>query len=291
MGAPCELANKLRELGVKHFTQIDPDKEEQNTDKLLKLVGESGTDAVIYAGSSGVDPRNLIDILKRSQGVIKQPKFVGPNRPDVVPPLVVEKILYSDPPLADYFLIYDVLNTQDVDLIVGRHKKWDEMFYLENKQPPIKYAIEIGYIVVTHNSTIKKIVQPKEEEYKIPDIASYASVGARRHSILYLETTGYDPKLGGIEPSEYVSRIRKWTTEIGFPNLYIISGGGIRSEEEARKRLEAGADAINVGNPLYFPDQKLGHRIYLETIRGAKPEISLKEHKKLYKRLFSTSLV
>ncbi|MEM7825505.1 MAG: geranylgeranylglyceryl/heptaprenylglyceryl phosphate synthase [Candidatus Aenigmatarchaeota archaeon] len=275
---------------VKHITQVDPEKEEKNTDKLLQLIGESGTDAVIYAGSSGVNPRNLLDVLNRSQKTIKQPKIVAPSHPSIVPPYIVEKILYSSPPLADYLLIYDVLNAQDFEFLVGRHKDWDKEFYLSNKLPPVRYAVEIGYILITHDATVKKVV-PIDEDFSVENILSYASVGARRHNLLYLETTGYDSTITGIEPSVYIRKIREWTTEIGFPDVYLISGGGIRSEEEARKRLKAGADAINVGNPLYSPDQTLGHRIYLSTIRGAKPKITLEEHNELYKRLYSVSLI
>ena len=279
-----ELVEKLKKLNIKHFTQIDPDKE--NTDELYELVGKSGTDAVIFAGSSGVTQANLFDTLKKSKKYIKQLRIVAPSDPDQLPPKLVDEILYSG--LADGLFIYDVINSKDSEFITGRHQRWQKQFYLEGKLPPSKHEMnEIAYIPVTHNSTVRKIV-PIDDNFSIEDVVSWACVGRSRHSIVYLETTGYDINRTGIEPATYIRKIRSRLAEIGYPDTYIISGGEIRSEEEARKRLEAGADAINVGNPLYFDDQKRGWEIYLATIRGAKPDIDIKYHEKLLqKQLYS----
>jgi len=275
-----------------HLTQVDPANEPKNTPELFRMIEKSGTDAIVIAGSKNVTSENLLKTLYDCKD-IKLPKIVAPSHPDMVPPEVCKKILpcYTPEPLADALLVYDVLNAEDSRFITGLHKQWYKMFYESSVPIPSKECMqEIGYIPLTHHATLLEVVRTKKE-FGIPEVVSWAMVGAKRHPLLYIETTGYESSLTGIEASKYVEECRKFTSLNGYPDLIIISGGGIRSVEEADKRLNAGANAINVGDPLYYEDQPCGHAIYLSTVRGAKPWISLEYHKKLYREVCSKELV
>jgi len=289
-----DIVQKFRLRGVRHCTQIDPANEDKNTDSLFKLIGNSGTDAVIYAGSEGVSTKNLLTVLERSKKYISQIKVVAPSSPEVTDVRACKKILYSNPPLADAILPYVVLNSTDPKFVNALHKDWYSSWYSEDEEIPTGKIREIPYIVISQKGTIRRKV-PIDEDFSVKNIVGYATIGAMRSSVhgiplLYIETTGYDKNDTGIEPTEYIRACRDWTDRIGFSNLYLISGGEVRDENEARRRIEAGADAINVGNPLYFNDQQFGHSVYLSTIRGVKPEITLDEHKKLYEKLYSVTL-
>jgi|GEM_PF-6959483 geranylgeranylglyceryl phosphate synthase family protein len=277
--------------GRVHLTQLDPEKEEKNTPQLLEMISNSGTDGIIIAGSTNVNSENLLKLLYDCKR-IDLPKIVAPSSPEMVPPEVCKKILpcYTSEPLADYMLVYDVINAEDPAFITGKHKEWYKMFYNAGIEPPSRSCCEeMAYIPCSHSGTVIKVV-PIDPDFRTDNIVGLMMVGARRHPIVYLETTGLDVKLTGIKVSEYVREGRKFTSLSGFKDLIIISGGGIRSEEEARERLEAGANAINVGDPLYFDDQPYGHAIYLSTIRGAKPEIRKEYHEKLYEEIYHMKL-
>jgi len=89
-----------------HFTQIDPGK--YNSDELLKAIGNSETDAVIFAGSGfDVTPEKERDVFERSAEYIKKPKVWRPCRPSQAPPDLVEEL--SD--LYDCFFFERVLNS------------------------------------------------------------------------------------------------------------------------------------------------------------------------------------
>lgn len=270
-----QLVEKLRQ--IHHITQPDPANE--NPDYLLELIGRSGTDCIIPVGSGGYDQKGLLEILKRLQIYApQQKKFVAAYHPSLLSPEVTKEIFLSPKP-PDGILVYDVMNSPSAEFSVGYQKLWHRMYLEKNELPPSSVA-EMGYIVMTTTGTIKKIV-PLDEDLSINNIVSYACVAARRHPIIYLETTGLEEK---IEPSEYLREIRRRTTEIGYPDVFIISGGRIRTEEGARKRIKSGADAINVGDPLY--EGKEGLEAWLSTIRGVKPEISREYHQKLIEELF-----
>lgn len=263
---------------IRHFTQIDPAKE--NSDILLQIIGESPTEGIIYAGSGGYDGRVLLDILKRSQKYIPQKKFPAPFTPAIFPPEVSDQVFLSTPPLANGVLIYSVINSSNPEFIIGSHKDWYRKYFESKKLPPL-YSLEMGYLIVSTKGTIKKIV-PLDEDLSIDNIVSYACAAAPRYPIIYLETTGLEG--WNITPSEYLREIRRRLTEIGYQDKFIISGGGIRSEEEAKLRLDSGADAINVGDPIY--ESKEGLEDWLSTILGAIPETKVEQSKELIEELF-----
>ena len=286
-----DILKLLREGRIRHLTQLDPEKEDKNTPQLLELVGKSGTDGIIIAGSTNVNSKNLLKLLYDCKS-INLPKIVAPSSPEMVPPEVCKKILpcYTSEPLADYMLIYDVINAEDPYFITGKHKEWYKMFYNAGIEPPSRSCCEeMAYIPCSHYGTLLKVVRI-EPDFRKNNVVGLMMVGARRHPIVYLETTGLDERLVGIKVSEYIREGRRFTSLSGFKDLIIISGGGIRSKEEAGERLEAGTNTINVGDPIYYEDQPYGHAIYLATIRGAKPEIREEYHEKLYKDIYRIDL-
>jgi geranylgeranylglyceryl phosphate synthase family protein len=284
-----DLIRLLRERKILHLTQVDPAKE--NTPELFEMISRAGTDGIIVAGSDNVNSENLLKTLYDLKDV-KLPKIVAPSSPEMVPPEVCKKILpcYTSRPLADYMLVYDLINAKNPDFITGKHKEWYKMFYKAGISPPPRSCCEeMAYIPCTPKATVLEYA-PANVSFLKEDVAAYMMVGARRHLVVYLETTGFDEKVAGVKVSELIREGRRFTSVSGFEDLVIISGGEIRSEKEAKERLEAGANAINVGNPLYYKDKAYGHAIYLSTIRGAKPEIKREYHEKLYKEIFSTKL-
>jgi len=285
-----DMLGRLR--NVKHLTQVDPANEERNDEKLVRLVAESGTDGIIFAGTDDVNAKNLEETLEKFNEV-DLVKIVAPSSPEMVPVELCKKILFSSQPLADWICPYVPYNAKDAKYITQLQKAWFGEWLSKGESILLDRIRELPYLIVSHHGTVVKKV-PVDEDFSVKNIASYAAVAMMRGSLcayagdrrmcsppwLYLETTGYDKSLTGVEPVEYVKACREVANKLGF-RVYMISGGEIRNAEEARKRIEEGADAVNVGNRLYEEDRAEGYKAYLSTIRGAKPYISLRQHEKL----------
>jgi phosphoglycerol geranylgeranyltransferase len=214
-----------------HITKLDPDKHISKDD--LKTVVESGTDAIMISGTQNITDKNvsrLISMLKD----YKIPKLLEPATP--------EAVMYE---AVDYIFVPLVLNSSDLEWIVGKHVAWI-------KTHIIKWDIVIpeAYIVLNSDSAVAKLT--KSRTALTPDeIIAYAQYAEKylRLPIIYIEYSGTygDP-----------SMVKELSDSLNEASLFY--GGGIDSKEKAAE-MRRYVDVIIVGNVVYTSLDK-----FLETI-------------------------
>lgn len=206
----------------RHVFKLDPNK--PITDVALEAVCESGTDAVIVAGTDGVTLDNTLNLLARVR------RFS-------VPCVLEVSNLEAVTPGFDFYFIPTVLNSSETDWIVGHHHR-----AVKELADTIDWEIVIteGYCIVNGESKAAKLTRARTP-LSPEDIRAYALMAEKlfRLPIFYLEYSGTygDPAL-----VEKISR--------DLQDTQLFYGGGIRNREQAEE-MARHADTIVVGNAIY----------------------------------------
>lgn len=209
-----------------HITKLDPDK--YISPKDLDTVMESGTDAVMVSGTQNINGKNVSHLiaLLRDYDI---PKILEPATPDAV----------IDDGM-DYIFVPLVLNTGDLNWIIGKHKDW-----ILNH--PIDWDIVIpeAYIVMNPESAVAKLTKSKTS-LLAEEVIAYARYAERYLGlpIIYLEYSGTygDPHL-----------VKQLSTSLRDATLFY--GGGIDTQATAAE-MKRYADVIVVGNVVYIDMDK-----------------------------------
>ncbi len=214
--------------GAGYFVLIDPDK--WQSDELVNLAvqaSEAGADAILVGGSLLLSS-SFNELIKDIKQQIEIPLIIFPGSQTQVSK-------YAD---AIFFL----------SLISGRNPT-----YLIGEQvraaPAIKAhgieAISVGYMLIESGGTTSAEFMsntrpiPRDK----PDIAKATALAAEfmGMKLVYLEAGSGAQKA---VPNELISGVEKYVS------VPIIVGGGIRTPEEARQKVEAGAAFVVTGNVL-----------------------------------------
>jgi putative glycerol-1-phosphate prenyltransferase len=209
----------------KHVFKLDPDKE--ILDEALEALCESGSNAIIVGGTTGVTFDNTIDLLSRIR------RYAIPCVLEVSHPEVIV-------PGFDHYLIPFVLNASDSDWIVKPHhavvKELGSII-------PWQEISMVGYCVLNPNSAVAELTK-SDTDLHINDIMAYGRMANHLFKLpfFYLEYSGT------YGDSEVVSKVCEALKRDG--NSHIFYGGGIKGRKQA---LEMGqwADTIVVGNIVY----------------------------------------
>jgi len=206
-----------------HVTKLDPDKQLRPGD--IDIIASSGTDALMLSGTLNVTQDNLAELLKqvKSYGI---PLVMEPAGPEAV---LTQGI--------DLVFIPSVMNTTDVQWIVGKHRLWVQQ---QGRSIAWDRVVPEAYIVLNPDSSVAKVT--KAVCGLTPDdVGAYTQVADHyfRFPIVYLEYSGAygNPSL-----------VRAASDAIDRAVLYY--GGGIDSGEKAAE-MGRYADTIVVGNAVY----------------------------------------
>ncbi|MGA4721413.1 heptaprenylglyceryl phosphate synthase [Fictibacillus nanhaiensis] len=220
----------------KHVFKLDPDKEISDSD--LELICESGTDAVIVGGSSGITLDNTLDLMSRI-------------RRYAVPCVLEVSNIESLTPGFDFYYIPTVLNAKDATFITGLHTEalkefgdimnWDEI-------------LTEGYCILNLDCEAAKR-SSANTELSADDVVAYARLAEKMFKlpIFYLEYSG---TYGDVDIVRQVKNV--------LENTILYYGGGIYSGEQAKEMAEF-ADTVVVGNVIY-EDLKAA----IETVKAVK---------------------
>lgn len=207
----------------KHVFKLDPDRD--ISDEALDRLCQSGTDAIMVGGSTGVTFDNTVDLLSRIRQYEVPCVLEISNQEAIVPGF-------------DLFLIPIVLNADDPNWIVGQHHEalkeygsmlnWDEI-------------IAEGYIILNGEATAAQLTSARTN-LDAKDVTAYARMADKlfHMSIVYLEYSGVFGDM------ELVRRTRQV-----LENARLFYGGGIDSLDKAQQAAEV-ADTIVVGNIIYI---------------------------------------
>ena len=206
-----------------HVTKLDPDK--QLAPGAIDAIATSGTDALMLSGTLNVTPENLAALQKQVKAY---------DLPIVMEPAGPEAVLVQG---IDYVFVPSVMNTTDVQWIVGKHRAWVQQ---QKTKIPWEFIVPEAYIVLNPDSSVGKVTKSLCS-ISAEEVAAYTAVADRyfHFPIVYIEYSGMYGN-----PS-----IVKAASE-ALDNAILYYGGGINSAEKAAE-MSRYADTIVVGNAVY----------------------------------------
>jgi phosphoglycerol geranylgeranyltransferase len=206
-----------------HVTKLDPDKHLKPGD--IDAIAASGTDALMLSGTLNVTQENLATLQKQVKAY-DLPLVMEPAGPDAVLTLGI-----------DFVFVPSVMNTTDVQWIVGKHRAWVQM---QKGKIPWEYIVPEAYIVLNPDSSVGRVTK-SICDLKPEEVAAYATVADHyfHFPIVYIEYSGTfgDPAV-----------VKAASDALDKSILYY--GGGINSAEKAAQ-MSKYADTIVVGNAVY----------------------------------------
>jgi phosphoglycerol geranylgeranyltransferase len=220
------LLSARREKGAGFLLLVDPDKYEEP--ELLAIAADAaefGADAILIGGSMMMSNR-LDDYIRHIKSVSHLPVIVFPG----------SAMQLSGE--ADAMLFLSLVSGRNPEFLIGNHVIAAPMLR-ELQLEPIATAyllIESGRATsVSFMSNSQPIPRHK------PDIAAAHALAAQYLGMkwVYLEAGS------GADYTVSDEMIQCVAQSIDVP---IIVGGGIRSADEARRKVESGADFVVVGN-------------------------------------------
>jgi len=206
-----------------HVTKLDPDKQLKPGE--IEAIAASGTDALMLSGTLNVTKENLAALQKQVK-VHDLPLVMEPAGPEAV---LLQGI--------DYVFVPSVMNTTDVQWLVGKHRAWVQQ---QKGKIPWEYIVPEAYIVLNPDSSVGRVTK-SVCDLKAEEVAAYAAVADHyfHFPIVYIEYSGTygDPA------------VVKAASE-ALKNAILYYGGGINSAEKAAQ-MSKYADTIVVGNAVY----------------------------------------
>ena len=217
-----------------HVTKLDPDK--NLTEEQMAEIATSGTDALMLSGTLNITKENMQEL--RDQ--VKEyglPLVVEPAGPEAV---IAEEI--------DLLYIASVMNTNQSQWIVGKHKEW-----VLHNQIPWERVIQEAYIVLNPTSSVAKVTGA-DCSISPAEVAAYAEVADRyfQFPVVYIEYSG-----------TYGNPAVVKAAAEAIDNAVLYYGGGIDSGEKAAEMARY-ADTIVVGNAVY----DRGVQALIETVQA-----------------------
>jgi phosphoglycerol geranylgeranyltransferase len=206
-----------------HVTKLDPDKQLKPGD--IDAIAASGTDALMLSGTLNVTKENLAALQKQVKAY---------DLPLVMEPAGPEAVLLQG---IDYVFVPSVLNSTDVQWIVGKHREWVQQ---QKEKIPWEYIVPEAYIVLNPNSSVGKVTKAICD-LKAEEVAAYVTVADHyfHFPIVYLEYSG---TFGNPQVVKAASE--------ALDTSILYYGGGINSAEKAAQ-MSKYADTIVVGNAVY----------------------------------------
>ncbi|HNQ29130.1 MAG TPA: phosphoglycerol geranylgeranyltransferase [Methanoregulaceae archaeon] len=217
-----------------HVTKLDPDK--MLPAGAIAEIVSSGTDALMLSGTLNVTAENMAALAKEAR---------ASGLPLVVEPAGPEAVLWDG---VDLVFVPSVLNSPEVQWIVGKHRSW-----IQRQQVEWEKVVPEAYIVLNPDSAVGKLTKATCT-LTGKEVASFASLADHyfHFPIVYIEYSGIYGDPGVVRE-----------TAAAVENAVIYYGGGINSAAKAAEMARY-ADTIVVGNAVY--DQGIG--VLKETVRA-----------------------
>lgn len=220
------ILHELEEKGGLLFAVIDP-MDYSNPGEAVrtaKNANDAGCDIILIGGSTGVQGEMLDGVAKMIKENVNVPVVLFPGN-------IGTLTKYAD---AVYFM--SLLNSRNPYWISGAQMLAAPNVKLLGVEP-----LPTGYIVVEPGGTVGHVGEANRIPRDKPKLAAALALAAQYMGFRFVVTdAGSNPKEGHI-PLEMVAAVSK---TIDIP--YIVAGG-IRTPEQARNVIAAGADILQVG--------------------------------------------
>jgi len=210
------------------FCLIDPDKQKpKKSAELAKKCQRSEVDVILVGGSVMSN-----DFFHETVHIIKENV--------TIPVIVFPGIFNFVSPHADAILFLSMMSSRNPQLLIGEQVRTAPLI----KKYDVE-AIPTGYFLVESGSLTS--VQYISNSLPIPRIKNEIAVShALAAQYLGMKLIFFDSG-SGAKLSVPVGIIREVKKNISIP---LIVGGGIRTPEEAREKVAAGADFIVIGTAI-----------------------------------------
>jgi len=218
------LQDKISEDGAIHITLLDPETITPKQTCETALEAEAcGTAAIMVGGSTITSTEHLENVVKAVKKAVKVPVILFPNN-------VTGICRYAD---AIWFM--SLLNSSDPYFIAGAQVLGAPVVKKFNLE-----AIPLGYIIVGEGGAASIIGRAFPIPYNKPELAAAYALAAQYLGMrfAYLEAGSGVKYCVPKEMAETVKHV------ISIP---LIVGGGIRTGNQAKELVEAGADVIVTG--------------------------------------------
>jgi len=218
------LLNKIQHDGAIHITLLDPEKESPETAaKTAREAEKCKTAAIMVGGSTITSTSQLEETVKAIKKAVKIPVILFPNN-------VTGICRYAD---AIWFM--SLLNSVDPYFIVGAQVLGAPIIKKFGLEP-----IPLGYIIVGEGGAASVIGRAFPIPFNKPELAVAHAMAAEYMGMrfVYLEAGS------GVKRSVPLNMIKMVKNVVSVP---VIVGGGIRSGEQVKEVVGAGADVVVTG--------------------------------------------
>ncbi len=220
------LLKIISSKGAAYLILLDPDK--LSNDKLTEFVKYcevSGVDGFLVGGSLLIDG-DFENFLKKVKSSTDLPVIIFPGEVNQV---------YQP---ADAILFLSVVSGRNPEHLIGKHILAAPMIKKKNIEP-----ISTGYIIVESGSvtTAEYISGSKPIPRNKPEIAAATALASQYlgMKLIYLEAgSGASQSV----PNEMINAVSNYC------NIPIIVGGGIKTPQDAKEKVNNGANIIVTGN-------------------------------------------
>lgn len=241
------LLRKILNEKAIHITLLDPEKVTNEFASFISSESESlGSSAIMIGGTTFVSPNALDNMIMAIKESVSIPIILFPNN-------VTGISKYAD---AIWFM--SLLNSADPYFIVGAQvlaAPLIKKFGLE--------AIPLGYIIVGEGGSAGIVGKAFPIPYNKPELAGAHALAAQLLGMrfVYLEA-GSGARYP--VPSEMIKIVKNSI------NMPLIVGGGIKTGEQAKQIVSAGADIVVTGTVTEMGKREEVKSKLMEIINGVK---------------------
>lgn len=219
------LLDKIQEDGAIHITLIDPEKvSPESASHIAEEAEASETAAIMVGGSTSVSTSDLDKTVRAVKKGVEIPVILFPNN-------VTGISQYAD---AIWFM--SLLNSVDPYFIIGAQVLGAPLVKKYGLE-----AIPLGYIVVGAGAAVGVIGRAAPIPYGRPELAVAHALAAQYLGMRFVYLEGGSGAKNPV-PKEMI-RLVKSTVEVP-----LVVGGGIKTGEQMKSVVDAGADVVVTGN-------------------------------------------
>jgi phosphoglycerol geranylgeranyltransferase len=230
------LLEKIEKEGTIHLTLVDPEKvTPSSASHIAKEAEACNTAAIMVGGSTSFSTSNLDKVTKAVKESVEIPVILFPNN------------ITGISRHADAIWFMSLLNSSDPYFLMGAQVLGAPIIKKFGLEP-----IPLGYIIVGEGGAVSVVGKAVPIPYNKPELAAAHALAAEYFgmSFIYLEAGS---GVGNPVPPN-MARVVK-----NVINLPLIVGGGIRTGEQVKEIVKAGADIVVTGNVL--EENKGRHKI------------------------------
>lgn len=218
------ILQKIKSEGAIHMTLLDPEKASPEEALEVAYAAEiAGTSAIMLGGSTMIAPSDIDEVVHVIKSKVRVPIILFPGN--------VSGVCKS----ADAIWFMSLLNSADVYFVMGAQALGAPLVKRYGLEP-----IPMGYIIVGEGGAAALIGYARQIPYDRPEVAALYALAAQYLGMrfVYLEAgSGAKQPV----PSSMIKLVRSY---IDVP---LIVGGGIKTGEDAKNAVKAGADIIVTG--------------------------------------------